>query len=334
MNPDHLSKLAEEYDFGEVNSVTEVTEGILNRNYVLNTRNGPFFIKEVRQKSIELLPSTVLVEELMLERGISAICMLTSRSGKKFCEYDGLAYSVYPYIESDRSHRYTSVDYRNMGEMMAHIHRAGSYDIPELLTKNVYREKSKEGVLDNLKNYRERILAKQQDDTDSSFLEYIELKLSVIHSLAMEPVLESSTLVHGDFQTGNLLIDGKTRRITGICDWEKSEMEPRAHELARAVLYISFGGDYAEDTGVLSAQEILEGYKSVYPITREEVLAGFAVRLRRMVLTSWLENHYYDLSDPRGNHFVGHEMRLIKEFLLGDLLDKILISSTSFSTQK
>jgi Ser/Thr protein kinase RdoA (MazF antagonist) len=212
-----------------------------------------------------------------------------------------------------------------MGVLLGKIHLAGSKSILEPLTRKIYKEKPKEDEFAKLTQYKASILAKEEQDTiNAEFLEYIQLKLDLIPELDMEPVLESNTLVHGDYQTGNLLFDQRTREIIGVCDWEKAEMEPRAHELGRAILYISFGGDYIEEEGIESARQILEGYNSIFPISNEELIAGFKVRLRRMVLTSWLENHYYDLGDARGNHFVSHEARLIKDFLQGDMLGKLI----------
>ena len=100
-------------------------------------------------------------------------------------------------------------------------------------------------------------------------------------------------------------------------------MAPRAAELARAILYISFTGDYSEESGIASANQIIAGYNSIYPISKQELLDGLEVRLRRMVLTSWLENHYYDLGDARGNHFVSHEGRLLKDFIQGNISNEL-----------
>ncbi len=323
MNSEHLNRLCADFKLETIESVTEVTEGILNKNYILQTNRGKYFIKEVRAKSKEMLPVTAQIEELMVERGIPAVCMLASVAGRKFVEYDGTAYSLYPFIESDRSHNYSLGDYRNMGVMLGKIHLAGNQNIPELLTPNKFREKSKEDEFRKIEEFKARILSKEKiDSIDKEFLEYIQLKLDLIPSLDMNPVLPSDTLTHGDYQAGNLLIHTKSREIIGVCDWEKAEMAPRAYELGRAILYISFTGDYTEEQGIASAKEIITGYNSVYPIAKEEFQAGLEIRLRRMVLTTWLEDHYYNLSDSRGNHFVSHETKLIRDFIQNGLKDR------------
>ncbi len=326
MSPEHLKKLVTDFSLGDVQSISEVTEGILNKNYILSTSSGKYFIKEVREKSKDILPATALVEELMSERDIPAVCMIPSNMGEKFVVYDSNAYSLYPFLESDRSHNYSLEGYRNMGVLLGKIHVAGSKDVPELLTQKSFREKPKEGELAKIQEYKVRIESKEtKDPIDEEFISYTQLKLDLISTLSMDIVLPSDILTHGDYQAGNLLIDTKSREIIGVCDWEKAEMAPRAAELARAILYISFTGDYTEESGVASANEIIAGYNSIYPILRKELLDGLEVRLRRMVLTSWLENHYYDLGDARGNHFVSHEARLLRDFIQGDIIQKLYV---------
>ncbi len=327
MDPEHLERLCADYGLGEVQELSDVTEGILNKNYVLSTGQGKFFIKQVRKKTLEFLPETVGVEKLMFARSIPAVCMLETRTGESFVSYDADSYCVYPFLESDRTHQYSLEDYRTMGSMLGQIHASGSHDIPEFLTRRQWKDKSKEEVVRALEEYRRRIQDKPEiDQADKDFLEYIELKLELIPTLNEDTSLENTTLVHGDYHPGNLLIDSESREIIGVCDWEKAEMAPRSTELARAVLYSCFMGEYEIEPSLERVKYFLDGYKTANPISDEELRTGFEIRLRRHAVASWMENHYYDLGDARGNHFVPHETRLIRDFLQGDVLPKLLAS--------
>lgn len=310
-------------------SLTEVQEGILNKNYVLRTSAGAYFIKAVREKSQKFLPHTAAVEILMKERGIPAVCMLATLAGKQWVEIGDAAYCVYAFIESDRTHEYSAEDYRAIGEMLARIHKAGSADIPKLFYDRERKENEPADIVPKLEEYRARIQAKEDADAiDDVFLEYIELKLSLIPAIDMSATLPNDTLVHGDYHAGNLLFDAHTREIIGVCDWEKAEVAPRAIELARTILYVCFDGAYDArlDAAFEAAYQIIEGYMSTYPMKLQELRDGFAMRLRRHVLSHWLENHYYDLGDARGNHFVAHETRLIRDFVQGDFVERLLPS--------
>lgn len=325
MNPEHLQRICADYELGVPLEVADVAEGTVNKNYIIQTDEGKSFIKLVWDRSWKFLPYTAAVEELMYKRGVPAVCMLESRSGTKYVEYGEDAYCVYPFIESDRSHEYSLEDYQRMGAMLAKIHKAGSYDIPESLKGRQWTEKSKEGTIQDLENYRATILAKEdKDQIDVEFLNYIDLKLSIIPTLGMDTVLASDTLRHGDYHAGNLLIDKETRAIIGICDWEKAEMAPRAMELARSTIYICFDTGYDPESAFRNAKALLESYADEYPIDTQEIRDGFEVRLRRHVLASWLESHYYDLGSDRGNHFVKHQVKILKDFVQGTTLTDLL----------
>ena len=325
MNPNHLAKLESDFHFGKIVSIVEITEGVLNKNYILETDIGKFFIKRIREKAVGILPATVLVEELMRERGIPAICMLSSKTGEKFVVYDGTAYSVYSFIESDRSHKYSFEDYRRMGVLLGEIHKAGSYEIPELLARHKFIIKPKNEVIKELEEHKTHIQTLPiLENIDKEFLDYIDLKLSLISSVDLGNHLANETLTHGDYHAGNLLIEARSRKIIGVCDWEKARMAPRAYELARSLLYISFAEEYTESTGLESASEVITGYMSVYPITKDEMREGLRARLHHTVCSAWLERQHYELKDSRADYLVAHEARLIRDFVQGDFASKLV----------
>lgn len=115
-----------------------------------------------------------------------------------------------------------------------------------------------------------------------------------------------------------------TRAIVGVCDWEKSAMTPRAYELARSTLYVAFSEDYAGKDAAATARAFIAGYQSEYPLDTTEMRDGFAMRLNRILLSVWIEEHYYVRKDARANKFIPHEVRIISDFLEGDLLTTII----------
>ncbi|MBI2409656.1 phosphotransferase [Candidatus Kaiserbacteria bacterium] len=325
MNPNHLAVLRKDFRLGDVVSIAESTEGVLNRNYILETSVGKFFIKQVRDKAKDRLPATALVEELMRERGIPAVCMCATKDAEKFAVYDGVAYSVYPFIESDRSHKYSLADYRNMGILLGEIHRAGSQNIPDTLTKRRLKVTPKDDIAKELVEYKARIQEmRHTEKIDEEFLAYIDLKRALIPEVDLGTSLANETLTHGDYHAGNLLIDKKRRNIIEVCDWEKACMAPRAYELGRAILYISFSEGYAEPSGRESACEVISGYTSVCPMSRDEIREGLRARLHHSVCSVWLERHHYELKDPRVDHFVAHEIQLIRDFIHGDFASRLI----------
>jgi Ser/Thr protein kinase RdoA (MazF antagonist) len=321
MNEEHLERLCKEYDIGAVLSLEENQEGVLNRNYLLTTSQGKYFIKSIREKRRSHLPYIAEVEVFMHERGVPAVCMLSTIDGKKFVEYDSDIYTVYPFLESVRTHQYDLSDFERMGTMLGRIHLAGSENVPLLLAQKSFNEKPVDVVRAKLERHRDDIQAKSiQDKTDSLFLEYLGLKLEMMNEIADTPWLPKDTLVHGDYHSRNLLIN-PDREIIGICDWEQSDMNARAYELARSLLYVCFNGEseenphiYDQDIAIDAARAFIRGYISIYPISNDEVKAGLKLRLRKLVYSFWIEEQYYERRDSRSNKFVPHEMRLIRDF--------------------
>jgi Ser/Thr protein kinase RdoA (MazF antagonist) len=313
MNPIHQAKICLDFELGTPISIEENHEGVLNKNYVLTTDMGTYFIKSVREKRKLEIPYIAGVEEYMRAQGIPAVCMLKNAHGDTYVQYDSDVYTVYPFLQSDRSHSYGLNDFKTMGVMLGKIHEAGSSNVPTPLKSRIFKEKEDVMITGKLHEYRDLITSKESlDETDQLFLTYIDTKLNLIPRLA--PILlENDVLAHGDYHARNLLISG-SREIIGVCDWEKAEMSPRAYELARSIQYVCFEDDEQDDIKSLEyAKAFLEGYISVLPITKQDIENGFALRFRKMVFSFWIESQYYTNYDSRSNKFIPHVIRLIND---------------------
>ncbi len=319
-----LSGIAQSFDLGKIISHVNITEGVLNQNYLLETDKGKYFIKSIRGKVSERVNYIAKVERFMKTEGIPALCMLQTTDGTNFFEHEGVRYSVYSYVESDRSHSYTSADYRTIGEMLAKIHQASfGKNIDAIKEKELWGRRDDE-IIQKLKDYKTHIEQKDMDSIDKEFLEYINLKLSLAEQWHKVPDMANDTLIHGDYHAGNLLIDKDSRELIGVCDWEKAEYAPRMYELARAVLYIAFDKDVSDmETSLQIVKAFVEGYKNILSVVKDEFENGLKMRLTRHVITSWIENMHYGEGNSRANHFVKNEMRILKDFVQGDGITKL-----------
>lgn len=328
ISPDKIQKICSEYDIGNFISIDKVPEGVLNDNYILVTTAGKYFVKSVREGAKNKLKVIHSAETLMKNSGIPAVSMLTAKSGNIFVADDTEVYTLYPFIEGDKGNNYSRDDYRSMGEMLGKIHIAGSADIPDLLKSKEFKKPSSEVILIKLKSYKDEINNKNnQNDTDRTFLEYIDFKLATIQKIK-EVNLPNDTLIHGDYHPGNLLIDKTTGEIIGVCDWEKVEFAPRAYELARSLLYTCFNGEYGKGKALADSKSFLEGYLSVFPMSVDEIMDGFNMRIYRMALSSWIEEKHYKNHDNRANHFIRHEMNIVDCTVNGGLSEQIKSIST------
>lgn len=319
LSPSHAKEICSNFGIGTYQANTLVGEGVLNCNYILETDKGKYFVKSVRQKAKEKIPTIHAIEAWMKENGIPAVAMLDNPGGAFSIEMDDCMYTLYPFVESDNKENYSDADYFTIGSTLAAIHKVGQRVPPVSPRKMPIPEKEKH--VSRLTDYKKTILNKEQDNVDEMFLEYIDLKLRTLSEI-QAPSIESDTVTHGDYHPGNLLFSGK--EIVGICDWEKVEYAPRSYELIRSLLYSCLDVSPKSSLPIKTIQAFLKGYLSSYPMDVSEIKKALELRFYRMVLSVWLEDMYYKQGTDRANHFVKSEMRNIKLFSEGDIAERIL----------
>jgi len=325
MNAGHVERLLSDFALGTLVDFLIDQEGWLNRNFFLVTSSGKYFVKSVREEIKERLVYISTVEEFMRGGGVPAICMLPAANGQKHVEYDSRIYTVYPFVESDRSRQYGTDDYVRMGRLLGDIHRQSARGIPDLLyTRMLSLERSIPSAIKALKKYKSRIRSKGTlEELDRKTLEYIDLKLELASRLTSRDSIPCDTLVHGDYHQGNLFVDPQSREIIGICDWEKAEVGPRAYELAQSILHIHFRGKYEIGNALKNTKSYVEGYSSVFPINRKDFEQGLRFRLQHLILTQWLEYLLYVKCDCRLKQCVGTEKRRLTDLTEGDLAGEL-----------
>lgn len=316
MDPFHLEQLCREFELGSVQSIEEDTQGALNRNFLLATSTGSYFIKSVRERRKSHIPHIAETETFFQGKGIPAVCMLRNASGALSMETGGDVYTVYPYVPNDNSCIYALQNIDAMGAMLGSLHLEGSRNVPDSLATEMFTIKGAQEVIEKLTAYRDGILHKEfQDAVDAEFLTYIDLKLSKLSQEVTSIALPNDTLTHGDYHERNILFEGE-KGIIGICDWEKAQMAPKAYELARAVEIICLGFSSAAvhtaDEMLSTAARFISAYRSVYPISAEEIQVGFDLQLQKTLHSIWIEHQHYDLKDFRSDKFIQHEKHRIE----------------------
>ena len=216
------------FDLGNMVIYHTGTEGVSNKKYRITTDKGIFFVKVVKNITPERMEYISDIELYMQSRSIPAIPMLKSVSGHYWLYLGDDKYIVYPYIESDRSHKYSDNDYKQMGNMLAKMHWVGQNDVPP-------------------KFFRDFPIESKVKDT----------------------------VIHGDFHPGNILFDPKTRKIVGICDWEKSQYGSRALDLLHTLIYTNFRNDYIYKNAMKNMRIMFKAYNNEFPISCPEIIQGF-----------------------------------------------------------
>lgn len=317
-----IQKICTEFGVGNYISIEKDADGVLNDNYILNTTQGKYFIKSVREKAKDKLNMIYGVESLMKSKGIPAITMLKTKTGEIFVSIDTAIYTLYPFIENDKKSVYSVNEYFSIGEMLGKIHKIGRENMLASIQLKQFNKPSSEVLKEKLLKYKNDIENKNtKDGTDVLFLKYINFKLSIISKVDMV-LLPNDNLIHGDYHTGNILMD-KNGVIIGVCDWEKTEYAPRAYELARSLIYNCFGEDHVLQNALAQSRSFIKGYLSQVSIEKKEIMDGCNMRVYHMAHSTWIEEKYYERHDDRANKFIQQEIDLLDSIVNKNLFEKI-----------
>jgi Ser/Thr protein kinase RdoA (MazF antagonist) len=317
-----IQKICTGYCVGDYLSIEKDMEGVLNVNYILNTTQGKYFIKSIREKAKNKLDMIYGVESFMKEEGIPAITMLKTKADSIFISEDSEIYTLYSFIENVRKSTYSESEYFSIGEMLGKIHKIGKGSIPASIQLKQFNKPSNEVVEEKLLKYKNDILNKDiQDGIDKLFLKYINFKLNIISKID-KVILPNDTLTHGDYHTGNILMD-ENGIIIGICDWEKTEYAPRAYELARSLIYNCYREGYVLETALAQSKSFMDGYLSQVSMDKKGIMEGCKMRVYHTALSTWIEEKYYERNDDRANKFIQQEIDMLDSIVNKNLLEKI-----------
>jgi Ser/Thr protein kinase RdoA (MazF antagonist) len=125
-----------------------IKEGALNEKYKVNTDTGSFFVKEIKENNNGMpLAYICNVEHYMKSKGIPAVSVIKTSNGSPWLDFGDSKYLVYPYLEGDKSHKYSSEQYESMGIMLGRMHKVGQGDVPPEFFHNSFSKLSKEDGL-------------------------------------------------------------------------------------------------------------------------------------------------------------------------------------------
>jgi homoserine kinase type II len=315
-----LGRVLRSFGAGEVLVAGELTAGLMNRNWRVETAVDVFALKQVLDIDAAQAERQHRVTAALAAAGFAVPAPFQGSAGSTLVEVDGCLFALLPWIEG--SHR-SGVDLtwgecHLLGGLLARLHvwladneaTLGLEPVPgsreiravepgaaaaridrlvELVNNRVERDSFDEVALDRLTE-RRRILARSAD----------------LWPGARE--VGSIGWTHGDFHHLNILWSfGAPRRLVGVLDWDRFKVQPLAWEIARAANLL-FGYDdgsgWALDLGRISA--FVGGYRHVNPLSDAEVVdAVHRLWWSRLCEDFWhLERHYHKADGSCDHLFV------------------------------
>jgi 4-aminobutyrate aminotransferase-like enzyme/Ser/Thr protein kinase RdoA (MazF antagonist) len=104
------------------------------------------------------------------------------------------------------------------------------------------------------------------------------------HAAHVAPLLSSfrRSVIHSDANDYNLLVDGRTQRVTGIVDFGDMVSSHTVNDLAIAMAYAALG---AEEP-LAAAADVVAGFHAVLPLTDDEISALWSLMCMRLCVSA------------------------------------------------
>ena len=117
---------------------------------------------------------------------------------------------------------------------------------------------------------------------DAALRQLLESCLAV-HRDTVAPRLPSlrRSVIHGDVNDYNVLVDARTQRVTGIVDFGDMVFSHTVNDLAIAMAYAALG----TPDPIGAAAAVAAGYHAAYPLTDDEIAVLYALMCLRLGLS-------------------------------------------------
>jgi homoserine kinase type II len=233
---DELRHVLSHYSLGKFKNAWRVERGFVNENWIVETSQGRYFLK---RRHPDLRDSAVVAAQHALiaylrRAGFPVPVILPITGGATLLVLDEEFYEMQEYIECEPYDHDRPAHFREAAQTLGRYHafvqgftsqaleQSGLYS-PALLRANLAR------LADGWSLERHPALARIARQLESH-ADDLEVRFAWHGPL---PHL----VIHGDYYAGNLLFAGD--RIVGVVDYDKARWQPRAVELAEALIYFA-----------------------------------------------------------------------------------------------
>jgi homoserine kinase type II len=232
-----LSRVLPHYRLGQLSASHQVERGFVNRNWIVETDRGRYFLKRRHPQLCQ--PDLIRAQHCLMawlrERQFPAPAVVPTVEGETFVVLDGQFYELHAYIEGRPYDPHRRGHLVAAGRMLACYHEAVTDFAPDALCHRgaLYSPAFLQEVL-------ARLVEAWSLDQDPGLADVVgELRA---HALDLRARFSSHgplrhLVIHGDYYADNLLFDDD--RIVGVFDYDKACWQPRAVELAEALIYFA-----------------------------------------------------------------------------------------------
>jgi Ser/Thr protein kinase RdoA (MazF antagonist) len=305
---DDLPVLAKAYGFGDVRSVSYLADGLMNRNWRVETAGGDFAVKQIIDIPVPLARRNLAVVAALAAAGVPACPAATTREGDVVFEIADRSYALFPWVRGTHPLG-TDLDLprvHELGTLLGRLHdglnTTGKALLPEMPDQIRTSVADVQVALAEADRFR-ALAAADSSPFAAEVTGFLERRTVLLEKLTdhcpSDEVPEGPFgWTHGDFQHLNVLWDQGV--VQGVVDWDRIRVRPFGEEVARSATLL-FGREKG-DLDLDRVTAFVQGYRSVVDLP-VEALADAVHRLwwKRMADYWHLEFHY-DRSDHSCDH--------------------------------
>lgn len=295
--------VAATFGLGEVLTVEHLPDGMMNRNWRVETSSGTYAVKQLRDVAPDPARGQHDTIDQLAAAGLPVPRVIRTGEGDSVVEVDGLPYAASAWVNGGfRDGTTLSLDEcRDLGGLLGRVHHELAKVRPAVPERIQLKLGDPTRTLADVERYLALIAAKDEPDTFDRIAvarlhEEREL-LSEHGHRRPEPELGAGGWTHGDFQHYNVLWD--SGRVSAVLDWDRLRIAPRGYEMARASELLFWNGD-SFDLDRIAA--FAGGYRAVAPIATADLVASLRARWWNLLCGLWPLDAHYDRDDTTCDH--------------------------------
>ncbi|NBE49897.1 phosphotransferase [Streptomyces boluensis] len=300
-----LTELTSAFGLGQVREQRYLADGLMNRNWRVDTATGSFALKRVTDVSRERLDRNLGVLAALADDGVPVCAPIASVTGSLVVEVGGGDWCLFPWAEGEhlRGVDLALPKVASLGAHLGRLHlslsRACERGLlpaaPDVVTAEVT---TPDRAVEKSMRLATAVAVRGHGSVfDAAASAALEERRKLIDAHAGHRPQGASPegghgWTHGDVQYRNLLwADGE---LAAVLDWDRVGVRPYAEEVVRTA-QVQFGVGGVFDLGRVSA--FVGGYRSVVPLDSSALVDGVRRLWWKRMTDFWQLEFHYDRGD-------------------------------------
>ena len=307
-----LAQVAEAFDLGSVGAVKVIAEGLMNRNWQVDTsRRGTVAVKQVRDVTAEAARRQHATTTALAARGLPVLAPMVTTTGDTLADVDGDVYAVATWARGvHREGLSLTVDeVLALGRLLANLHAGLAEVMPEALPTMRVSVAEPANAKNKIDRYEGLLAARvSHDEMDSFVATQLAERRALLETVGhLRPSDDHEVgpagWCHGDFQHFNVLYGSPhaDANVVAVLDWDRLGVHPLAAEVVRsATLLFGYGDDRGLDLERVAA--FVGGYRMGAALSDQQVADAVHRLWWDRVCDFWQLRRRYEHGDTSCDH--------------------------------